>query len=29
MGTFVERIVFTNEEKSDYRFKLKATFKKK
>lgn len=29
MGTFVERIVFTNEEESDYRFKLKATFKKK
>lgn len=29
MGSFVERIVFTNEKKSDYRFKLKATFKKK
>jgi len=29
IGEFVERIVFTNEKKSDYRFKLKTTFKKK
>lgn len=29
LSSFVERIVFTNDTNTDYRFKLKATFKKK